>query len=298
MASTPIAVVDAFTRQPFAGNPAGVCLLPAPAEPTWMQQVAAELGHSETAFCWPLDESEAGPADADAAATGRAARWGLRWFTPTTEVALCGHATLAAVHWLRERGAVAPGQPVALDTASGTLRSSPVGGLEWLDFPARPVQASDPPPELLAALAPLEESATGGVLAATATVHGRSGEGDWLVELPDAAAVDEVAPDFAALAALGRRGVIVTAAGDGETDVVSRMFAPAVGIDEDPVTGSAHCTLGPFWAAHLDRRELIAEQRSPRGGWLRVTVDGDRVHLGGRAATVLAGELTAAGSSP
>lgn len=294
MASAPVAVVDAFSDRPFAGNPAGVCLLHAPAEPAWMQQVAGELGHSETAFCWPLGEPDPGTAaDADPTANDGAPRWGLRWFTPTTEVSLCGHATLAAGHWLRERGVVAPNQPVAFDTASGTLRSRSGGGLEWLDFPARPVAAAEPPRELLAALAPLEESGTAGVLAATATLHGRSGEGDWLVELADAAAVDAVNPDFAALAALGRRGVIVTAAGDGEADFVSRMFAPAVGIDEDPVTGSAHCTLGPFWAARLGRSELTAEQRSPRGGWLRVAVDGERVHLGGRATTVLAGELTA-----
>lgn len=212
---------------------------------------------------------------------------------PTHEVDLCGHATLAAAHHLRERGAVSAGEPLAFSTASGTLNATPAGGLEWLDFPARPATPSEPPPELLAALAPLAESGTGGVIAATATVHGRSGEGDWLVELPDAGAVDELVPDFGALAMLGRRGVIVTAPGDGDADFVSRFFAPAVGIDEDPVTGSAHCTLAPLWADRLGRGDLVAEQRSARGGWLRVRTDGDRIHLGGQATTVLAGHLTA-----
>lgn len=296
MTPVPTAVVDAFTDRPFSGNPAGVCVLAAEPDPGWMQQVAAELRHSETAFCWPLDEAgaDASAATASAAAAGGpadAARWGLRWFTPATEVELCGHATLAAGHWLRERGAVDPGRPVAFATASGTLTSAPAHGLEWLDFPARPVTPSEPPAELLAALAPVEESATAGVLAAAARIHGRSGEGDWLVELPDADAIEQVAPDFAWLATLGRRGVIVTAAGDGEVDFVSRFFAPAVGIDEDPVTGSAHCTLAPFWAERLGRVELTAEQRSPRGGRLHLRVDGDRVRLGGRAATVLTGGL-------
>lgn len=288
MAAVPLAVVDAFTHRPFTGNPAGVCVLDAAADPAWMQQVAAELRHSETAFCWP---ESAGTAVNTAA---EAAPWGLRWFTPTHEVDLCGHATLAAAHHLRERGSADPTGPVAFATASGTLTATPADGLEWLDFPARPVRPSEPPAELLAALAPLEESATGGVLAATATVHGRSGEGDWLVELPDADALTEVSPDFAALATLGRRGVIVTAPGDGEVDFVSRFFAPAVGIDEDPVTGSAHCTLAPLWAGRLGRDELICEQRSARGGRLRVRAAGDRVHLGGQATTVVTGQLTAA----
>lgn len=285
MTAVPLAVVDAFTHQPFTGNPAGVCVLDAAADPAWMQQVAAELRHSETAFCWPEP--------AGAATSG--SQWALRWFTPTHEVSLCGHATLAAAHHLRERGSVDPAEPAAFATASGTLTATPADGLEWLDFPARPATPSEPPAELLAALAPLEESATGGVVAATATVHGRSGEGDWLVELPDADAIAEVSPDFAALATLGRRGVIVTAPGDGnEVDFVSRFFAPAVGIDEDPVTGSAHCTLAPLWAERLGRDELVGEQRSARGGRLHVRAAGDRVRLGGRAITVLTGQLTAA----
>lgn len=282
MATVPLAVVDAFTHRPFAGNPAGVCVLDAAPDPVWMQQVAAELRHSETAFCWPD------------ATTRSPAQWALRWFTPTHEVDLCGHATLAAAHVLRERGAVDPAQPVAFATAGGTLTATPADGLEWLDFPARPAAPSEPPPELLAGLAPLEESGTGGVTAATATVHGRSGEGDWLVELPDAGAVDELAPDFGVLAMLGRRGVIVTAPGDSEADFVSRFFGPAVGIHEDPVTGSAHCTLAPLWAERLGRDELVAEQRSARGGRLHVRAAGDRVHLGGQAITMLTGQLTAA----
>lgn len=283
MATVPVAVVDAFTQRPFSGNPAGVCVLDAAADPAWMQQVAAELRHSETAFCWP-DAPEPAP---------EPVQWALRWFTPTHEVDLCGHATLAAAHHLRERGAVSARDPVAFATASGTLTATAADGMDWLDFPVRPAKPSAPPPELLAALAALEESGTGGVIAATATVHGRSGEGDWLVELPDADAVHELAPDFGALAMLGRRGVIVTAPGDGDADFVSRFFAPAVGIDEDPVTGSAHCTLAPLWAGRLGRADLVAEQRSARGGWLRVRTSGDRVHLGGQATTVLTGHLAA-----
>lgn len=279
--AVPIAVVDAFTDRPFAGNPAGVCVLDRPADPAWMQRLAAELRHSETAFCWPEPDH---PADS---------HWGLRWFTPTAEVELCGHATLAAAHWLRERGAVTAGAPIAFATASGTLTATVDDGLGWLDFPARPVTRADAPPHLLAGLEPIAGSATAGAVTASATVRGRAGNGNWVVELADVAAVDGLAPDLATLATLGGVGVIVTAAAPAgaEADFVSRFFAPAVGVDEDPVTGSAHCTLAPLWAERLGRAELLGEQRSARGGHVRTRVDADRVHLGGHAVTVLAGEL-------
>jgi predicted PhzF superfamily epimerase YddE/YHI9 len=267
--SRPLYQVDAFTAEPFAGNPAAVCLLEADADPGWMQQVAAEMNLAETAFLRPSAE---------------AGRHGLRWFTPTVEVELCGHATLASAHVLFSEGLADAGQPVRFDSASGPLQARATeGGTIWLDFPATPAAPADPPGWLLEALraGPVRWAGLGHL--------------DWLVELGDEAAVRDLAPDVRGLDALGSRGVIVTAAASGDGaggyDFVSRYFAPGAGIDEDPVTGSAHCALGPFWADRLGRDELTGFQASARGGLVQVRPDGDRVHLGGRAVTVLRGQL-------
>jgi predicted PhzF superfamily epimerase YddE/YHI9 len=263
----PLFCVDAFAAEPFAGNPAAVCLLDAEADPGWMQRVAAEMNLSETAFLVPGAE---------------AGGYGLRWFTPTVEVELCGHATLASAHVLWTEGRVEAGRPIRFDTASGHLqaRSGP-DGVIWLDFPATPAEPADPPHGLLEAL---------GDGAARWVGLGRF---DYLVELEDEAAVRDLAPEVRRLDGLGTRGVIVTAraARPGAYDFVSRYFAPAAGIDEDPVTGSAHCTLGPFWAGRLGRDELTGFQASARGGLVEVRPRGDRVLLGGRAVTVLRGQL-------
>ena len=265
--SRPLYQVDAFTAEPFAGNPAAVCLLDADADPGWMQRVAAEMNLSETAFLRPGAE---------------AGRYGLRWFTPAVEVELCGHATLASAHVLYSEGLVEAGRELRFDTASGPLAARRDGdGAIWLDFPATPAEPVDPPAGLLEAL---------GVGATRWVGLGRF---DYLVELADEAAVRGLAPDVRGLDGLGVRGVIVTAAADGPGgyDFVSRFFAPGAGIDEDPVTGSAHCTLAPYWADRLGRPELTGYQASTRGGLVRVRPQGDRVLLGGQAVTVLRGQL-------
>ncbi|HEX5137605.1 MAG TPA: PhzF family phenazine biosynthesis protein [Planctomycetota bacterium] len=253
--------VDAFTAEPFAGNPAAVCLLDGPRDDRWMQQVAAEMNLSETAFLLPEGEA-----------------YRLRWFTPTTEVDLCGHATLASAHVLfgKEGG---PGG-ITFRTRSGELRASRRGDAIEIDFPSLPPTGDPPPPGLLEAL---------GVPKPRSTHRSRF---DRLVELDSEEAVRAVAPDFRALREVDTRGVIVTARGKRH-DFVSRFFAPAAGVDEDPVTGSAHCVLAPFWAARLDRKEMTGFQASRRGGEVRVRLAGDRVFLGGRAVTVLEGELRA-----
>jgi PhzF family phenazine biosynthesis protein len=229
-----------------------------------MQRVAAEMNLAETAFLHP------------GAAPGR---FGLRWFTPAVEVELCGHATLASAHVLWQEGRVPASEPIRFDTASGELVAERDGDRVRIDLPATP-------PAPAAVPAGLEEA-----LGAGAAWVGRS-RFDLVVELGSEAAVRALRPDVAALGRLDARGVIVTARAAGEgLDFVSRFFAPAVGIDEDPVTGSAHCTLGPFWAERLGRAELAAYQASPRGGYLGVRVAGDRVLLTGQAVTVLRGEL-------
>ncbi len=257
-------VIDAFTDRAFAGNPAGVVLLDGPADPGWMQSLAAELRHSETAFVEPARPDGVLP---------------LRWFTPAAEVDLCGHATLAAAHALSGLGG--PGS-LAFDTRSGLLTAdvSPDGTIT-LDFPVKEAAAADPVPGLAAALG----------VAVLDTY--RCGTGDVLVEVADAATVAALRPDIAAVGEMPYRGVIVTAAGDPDADhdFVSRFFAPSVGVPEDPVTGSAHCALAPFWARRLGRTELVGAQVSPRGGRVVVSLHGERVLLSGRAVTVLAGEL-------
>lgn len=257
-------LVDAFTSNAFAGNTAGVVLLDSPAEPAWMQSVAAELKHSETAFVQvgTRTATEAKP---------------LRWFTPTAEVDLCGHATLATAHVL--------GGDQVFTTRSGQLRcTAVVDGNVRMDFPADPPTAD---PALRSAVTPTLP----GLSAEDVSYVGR-GVSDVVVQLADAAHVRELHPDLAAVARLGARCMIVTAPGDRDgVDFVSRVFAPAVGIDEDPVTGSAHCTLAPFWAEHTGRTELVGEQASERGGIVRTELDGDRVYLTGSAVTVAEGTL-------
>jgi PhzF family phenazine biosynthesis protein len=272
-----IRIIDAFTDRPFAGNPAAVCLLDGPAWPdeTWMQQVAAEMNLSETAFAYPL--ADGGDAD-----------WALRWFTPRVETNLCGHATLATAHALRSDGLA--GGPVRFTTRSGILRADARGDGEiTLDFPAAPAEPIPAPEGLADALGtpPRETLGTGAL-------------GDVLAVFADEATVRGLVPDLAAIARIARRdgirGVTATsrAADRGAGyDFVSRFFAPADGIPEDPVTGSAHTALAPFWADRLGSDALTGLQASARSGLVRTAVRGDRVHLTGRAVTVLDGTLAA-----
>ena len=260
----PISVVDAFTERPFHGNPAGVCLPPRDKDPDWMQAVAAEMNLAETAFLWPHGDDA----------------FDLRWFTPRVEVDLCGHATLASAHRLWEEGRA--GGPIRFHTRSGVLTASRVGDAIELDFPASPPVESRAPAGLAEALG------------ASFLWTGTNDLGDLVVEMPDERAVRNLKPDFAALGGISTRGIAATAEAtlpDAGYDFVSRFFAPRVGIDEDPVTGSAHCALAPFWSQRLGRDELVGWQASARGGTVRTRVVGDRVVLGGRAVTVWKGEL-------
>jgi PhzF family phenazine biosynthesis protein len=260
----PIFQVDAFAEEPFKGNPAGVCLLPGPAEAGWMQSVAAEMNLAETAF--PLPDGDG---------------FRLRWFTPKVEVKLCGHATLATAHILWERGLLAPDREVRFQTRSGLLTARRDGALIELDFPARP-----PRPE-----PPAWADAVVGALGIKPVFIGMSAE-DILFEAADEGAVRCAEPDFATLRALPARGVIVTSrTADKRFDFISRFFAPAVGVDEDPVTGSSHTVLVPYWARRLGKRTFTAYQASARGGILRLALDGDRVKIAGMAITVIRGEI-------
>jgi PhzF family phenazine biosynthesis protein len=271
-----IRIVDAFTDRPFAGNPAGVLLLDAEGFPAdgWLQSVAAEVNLSETAFAHPL------PA-------GGEADWALRWLTPTPEVNLCGHATLATAHVLHSTG-TATGT-IRFATRSGVLSATAgADGSITLDFPTAPLTALDIPEVAVAALG-----------ADIVSAHDTGPNvGDLLVELADEKAVRALAPDFAAVAALGHRGVITTARAEAPSrgyDFVSRFFGPAVGIEEDPVTGSAHTALAPFWTPRLGRDELTGLQASARTGLVRTALRGDRTLLTGTAVTVIDGELLTAG---
>jgi PhzF family phenazine biosynthesis protein len=259
--TTPIWQVDAFTTEAFRGNPAAVCLLPEPRPPEWMQRVALEMNLSETAFLVP-----------------EAAGYSLRWFTPACEVRLCGHATLASAHVLWSEGVVEPSASIEFRTLhSGILTARRRQGEIELDFPARPLTAAPEPVGLADALGvrPL--------------LVGRGGN-DVLALVEDEATVRRLRPDIALLREVDARGVIVTAPG-ADHDFVSRFFAPAVGIDEDPVTGSAHCCLCPFWAERLGKTTMVGYQASARGGLVTVTLAGDRVKLAGAAVTTLRGEL-------
>ncbi|MDP9075616.1 MAG: PhzF family phenazine biosynthesis protein [Actinomycetota bacterium] len=254
--------VDAFTTEPFRGNPAAVCLVDEPCDDQWMQAVGAEMNLAETAFLEP-----------------RADGFGLRWFSPTIEVDLCGHATLASAHVLWELGQAQ--DCLRFHTRSGLLTADRVDGAIQLDFPSQPAEPIEAPADLAEAL---------GV---TPRWVGRSSS-DYLVEVADAATLRAMQPDFATMAAWPVRGTIVTAAGSataGSPDFLSRFFAPGTGIDEDQVTGSSHCCLGPFWAARLGKDTLVGYQASRRGGTVGVRVAGDRVVLAGQAVTVLRGEL-------
>jgi PhzF family phenazine biosynthesis protein len=255
--------VDAFTDRPFAGNPAAVCLLDREVDDDWMQAVAAEMNLSETAFVDTRNGAGELP---------------LRWFTPWAEVALCGHATLASAHALWQEGAYPAGSEIRFATRSGVLTAKQEDGEIQLDFPATPPSPADPPEGLLEAL---------GVRDAT-TWRSRF---DYLLEVGSEQEVRALAPDFRRLGEVDTRGVIVTATAAPPYDYVSRFFAVAVGIDEDPVTGSAHCALSPFWSERLGRDDLVGFQASRRGGMVRTRLRGERVVLGGRAVTVLRGEL-------
>ena len=255
--------IDAFTDRPFSGNPAAVCLLEKPRDTAWMQAVAAEMNLSETAFVVPSGDD-----------------YDLRWFTPAIEVDLCGHATLASAHALWSLNIVARDRSLRFRTKSGVLTCVQRDYLIEMDFPATPPLAAEPPEGLLRAL---------GI---DAPVYAGQSAYDKFVLIDSAQTVRSLEPDFALLRRLRTRGVIVTSPSDDPRyDFISRYFAPAAGIDEDPVTGSAHCCLGPLWSERLGKTALVAFQASPRGGVVHVTVAGDRVVLGGQAVTVVAGEL-------
>ena len=256
--------IDSFSAAPFAGNPAGVCLLSGSVSESWMAAVARETNLPATAFL-SLQRQDGS--------------FNLRWFTAHTELELCGHGTLASAHALYEAGHVGDGESITFQTRGGALTARRAD--EWieLDFPVTPPEEITAPAGLLEAL---------GV---EARYVGR-GRLDCLVEVADESVVRSVRPDLARLAAVKARGVIVTSrSATPDRDFVSRFFAPSVGIAEDPVTGSAHCCLAPFWAAKIGRPTLVAHQLSSRGGVLKLAVAGDRVRIAGQAVTILRGEL-------
>lgn len=254
--------VDAFAHKPFTGNPAGVCILERPRDEQWMQDVAMEMNLSETAFLERTDDG-----------------FNLRWFTPRVEVDLCGHATLAGAHILWETGVIHATQEARFHTRSGLLTA--LKNRDWieLNFPATPPTPVATPAGLAAAL---------GIV----PLYTGKSRFDYIIEVEAEAIVRNVSPDFGVLKKLGVRGIMVTSrATTPGFDFVSRFFAPGAGVDEDPVTGSSHCCLGPFWSQRLGKRELVAFQASRRGGTLHVCIAGDRVLLQGQAVTVLRGEL-------
>lgn len=253
--------IDAFTSDAFKGNPAAVCFMDGARDDQWMANVAAEMNLAETAFLTPGDDG-----------------WGLRWFTPAVEVDLCGHATLASAHAIWSEN-ISSDAILRFHTRSGVLTAKHDGDMIELDFPAKREEPIAAPAGLLDALA-----------VSSATYVGRN-QFDYIVELPSEAEVRAIKPDHAVLRQLPVRGVIVTSRGTGHYDFISRFFAPGSGVDEDPVTGSSHCCLTPYWSERLGKTEMNAYQASPRGGAVRVRLDGDRVKLAGRAVTVFRGEL-------
>jgi PhzF family phenazine biosynthesis protein len=258
----PIVQVDAFTSEAFGGNPAAVVVMPGARDAAWMQNVAREMNLAETAFLHRVDDGFA-----------------LRWFAPTVEIDLCGHATLASAHVLWETGELPLDAVARFETKSGLLTAKKRD--EWieLDFPVTPPDAAEAPLGLADAL---------GV---TPRYVGKS-RFDYLVEVESEQVLRALAPDFGRLREIRTRGVIVTSrATIPDTDFVSRFFAPAIGVDEDPATGSAHCCLAPFWAERLHKKSFVARQLSARGGLLKIEWEGDRVRLMGRAVTVLRGHL-------
>lgn len=250
--------VDAFSEKPFAGNPAAVCPLSEEVASSWMQNVAREMNLSETAFLRPRDGG-----------------WLLRWFTPLEEVDLCGHATLASAHILWETGVLEPRETARFETRSGLLTANRRGDSIEMDFPSEPERPCQAPPGLAEALG-------------VAPLYVGKNRFDYLVEAADEVSVRTASPDFSQLRKIPCRGVILTSRSEGGgADFVSRFFAPSAGVDEDPVTGSAHCCLAPFWSSRLGRTELTGRQLSSRGGTVGTILKGDRVLLIGRAVTVL-----------
>jgi PhzF family phenazine biosynthesis protein len=255
-------VVDAFTDRPFSGNPAAVVPLSEWKDDSWLQNVAMEMNLSETAFVVPEGDG-----------------YRLRWFTPKVEVALCGHATLASAHALWSEDYAKIDGEIRFHTKSGLLKAAKNQSLIELDFPTTPSSSDVPPPGLLEAL---------GV---TAKHVGRN-QFDYLIEVESEDVVRRMTPDFERLARIDVRGVIVTSRSSApEYDFISRFFAPRAGVNEDPVTGSAHCCLGPYWQERLGKSQFVAFQASSRGGTVHVRVAGDRTYLGGQAVTVCRGEL-------
>ena len=259
--------VDAFANEAFKGNPAGVCVLNGPAPEGWMQNVAMELNLPETAFVWP---------------EGLGSDMRIRWFNPQSEVELCGHATLAAAHVLFEQGGFGPESEICFLSLSGELAARRLaGGWLELDFPATPPEEG-PPPEGLAEAVGMEP------------VWAGMSRFDCLLLADSAARVRSLQPDFTALLDVDARGVIVTApSGEPGLDFISRYFSPTLGINEDPVTGRAHCCLAPFWAERLGRRRMVGYQASPRGGTVRLRLGRSRVYMAGQAVTVLKSEMLA-----
>jgi PhzF family phenazine biosynthesis protein len=264
--------IDAFTDRPYTGNPAAVCLLQDESDATWMQAVAAEMNLSETAFVRPVSND-----------------FELRWFTPTVEVDLCGHATLAAAHALWSEGRVPGDGNIRFRTRSGILTAASRGDLIELDFPATPPAEGQSGADRIADV---------GAALGIEPVYAARSDFDLMVVVESAEILRSVAPDFPRLCEIAARGVIVTSVSDDPRfDFLSRFFAPAVGVNEDPVTGSAHCCLGPYWGERLGRSAMTAFQASPRGGIVRVRLRDDRVLLGGNAVTVLSGELSRAATA-
>jgi len=257
----PLYTVDSFTHERFSGNPAGVCLMMTQRDEKWMQAVAREVNVSETAFVVP-----------------KGADFYLRWFTPAVEVDLCGHATLASAHVLWESGKLDPTIPARFHTKSGLLTCTRKDDWILMDFPSKPPAAAPASPELASAVG-------------VPSVWSGKGDTDWLLELESEEAVRALKPDLALLRKLPIRGLIVTARARKGCDFVSRFFAPRVGVDEDPVTGSAHCVLAPYWGAKLKKTELLGWQVSQRGGVVRMSLKDQRVLLGGQAVTIVRGEL-------
>jgi PhzF family phenazine biosynthesis protein len=251
---TTLHVVDAFTDRPYSGNPAAVCLLDGPADKTWMKRVALEMNLSETAFLHPVDGG-----------------YSLRWLTPSMEVKLCGHATLATAFVLWETNVLKLDEPARFSTLSGWLTCKKNGPWIEMDFPAVVCEPVAIPKGLSEAL---------GCELISCGLNGM----DYLVEVSDERTLRSLTPNFTTLATLPVRGVIVTCRGEStDYDFLSRFFAPAAGVNEDPVTGSAHCALGPYWQARLGKSEFTAYQASQRGGLVKLSVRGDRVLLRGQA---------------
>ena len=254
--------VDAFTNQAFQGNPAAVCVLSHPQSERWMQDVAAEMNLSETAFLLPKDDG-----------------YSLRWFTPVTEVDLCGHATLASAHVLWENGYLKPNQQARFFTKSGVLFANKRQDWVELDFPSEPEQEVVCPPQLMEALGKIVK-------------YTGKNRFDYLVELASEADVRALQPDWPLLGQVDARGIIVTSrSSTSEFDFISRAFFPTIGIQEDPVTGSAHCCLGPYWKKKLHQDDFVAYQASARGGVVQVSVQDARTLLAGQAVTVMNGEI-------